>query len=217
MRLSLIGPGDVNYHSKLLGIEKDKWMQELKEIAKVLADAKVEIVLLPDRGVCFEVAKFYKSFNGLRVIGTIPSSDKDFGIAHLKPYIEATIDGKKVFDQFIDTKDWYKQDLTCSLYGDAILLLGLTLGSLGELSYAYYLYKLFIGEKPEVKTIKQKIHLEIRANPPYPTIVYKPFLCNELPKEVEAYIEDKLKSKIYYVNSVEELKEKIEELKRQFD
>jgi hypothetical protein len=34
-------------------------------------------------------------------------------------------------------------------------MLGNSLGSLGELVYAYYLYKLFVGDKPEVKAKKK--------------------------------------------------------------
>ena len=71
-------------------------------------------------------------------------------------YITAELNGQKVFDEFIDTNNWYKQDLTCCIYGDIILMLGNSLGALGELVYAYYLYKLFIGDKPEVKTIREK-------------------------------------------------------------
>jgi hypothetical protein len=37
------------------------------------------------------------------------------------------------------------------LFADKVLFLGTSLGSLGELSLGYYLYKIFKGHKPNVK------------------------------------------------------------------
>ena len=149
LRVNLIGAGDIKFHYfELLKIPEDKFHKQVGDIAKALQESDVEIVLLPDRGVSFEVAKKYKEFDGRRVYGTVPVSDKDFGIGHLKQYIEAEVNSKKVFDEIIDTQNWYKQDLTHCVYGDVVLMLGNSLGSLGELVYGYYLYKLFVGDKP---------------------------------------------------------------------
>ncbi len=215
LRISLIGAGDINYHYfKLLKIDENKFNKELDDIAKVLVEENCEIVLLPDRGVCFEIAKRYKKNCGAKVLGTVPLSDKDFGINHLRPYMEADVNGKKIFDKFIDTDNWYKQDLTCCIFGDAILMLGNSLGSLGELVYGYYLYKLFVGDKPEVKAKKKAIHPETRAGEkiPYSVIVYQPFLKGKLNSEIETYIK-KLNGNVYYVNNSNELKKVLEKLK----
>ena len=139
LRISLIGAGNIQYHYfGLLKIKEEELNKELESISEVLANSGYEIVLLPDRGICFELAKRYQAKGGKKVIGTVPLSDKDFGIKHLQPYMEATINGKKVFDEFIDTNNWYKQDLIHCILGDAILMLGNSLGSLGELVYGYY-------------------------------------------------------------------------------
>jgi hypothetical protein len=218
LRISLIGGRDLGYHySELLGIPRQKLDKEIESISKILADLPLELVLLPDRGISFEVAKLYKRFNGGKVYGTVPVSDNDFGIKHLEPYINAEINGKKVIDKIIDTQNWYKQDLTCCIYGDYILMLGTSLGSLGELVYGYYLYKLFMGEKPEVNVMKKKIHEEVRCGEhlPFGAIVYKPFVKDKLPCEIEEYIK-KLKGNVNYVNNPKELKEKLEKLIKEY-
>ncbi len=202
----MIGAGDVSYHYKeLLKIPEAKFNKHLVKIAKVLAKNS-EIVLLPDRGISFEVAKKYKEFGGSKVVGTIPVSDKTFGTKHLEPFINATVDGKKLFDETIDTDNWYKQDLTHCLFGDVILMLGNTLGSLGELSYGYYLYKLVTGYKPEVKTAIKNIHPDARAGTQtnFSLLVYKPFVKGKLSFEIEEYIK-KMGCKIYYVKNAKEL------------
>jgi hypothetical protein len=218
LRISLIGAGNLKYHySELLKIPEDKLKSEIEKISKTLANLPLEIVLLPDRGISFEIARLYKKFNGKKVYGTVPLSDKNFGIKHLQPYINAEIESKKVIDEIIDTENWYKQDLTCCIFGDYILALGISLGSLGELVYAYYLYKLFMGEKPEVQVMKKKIHPEVRCGEhlPFGVIVYKPLVKEKLPYEIEGYI-NKLDGKIDYVDNPEELKEKLEQLISQF-
>ncbi len=214
LRLSLIGGGDLKYHySDLLKIPEQKLNKEIESISKILADLPLELVLLPDRGISFEIARLYKKFGGRKVYGTVPISDKDFGIKHLQPYINAEIEGKKVIDNIIDTQNWYKQDLTCCIYGDYILMLGTSLGSLGELVYGYYLYKLFMGEKPEVSVMKKKIHEEVRCGEqiPFGVIIYKLFVKDKLPYEIEQYIK-KLKGNVDYVDNPKELKNKLEKL-----
>ncbi|MEM2121578.1 MAG: hypothetical protein QXU20_02900 [Candidatus Woesearchaeota archaeon] len=58
LRVVLIGPGDFNYHYfNLLKISREKFYKQIEEVAKALKEANVEIILVPDRGVSFEVAK----------------------------------------------------------------------------------------------------------------------------------------------------------------
>ena len=129
--------------------------------------------------------------------------------------MDLEVDGKKLFDEFIDTGTWYKQDLTICTFGNVVLMLGNSLGSLGELVNGYYLYKLFKGEKPEVPTMKEKIHPEIRAGDdiPFSVIVYRPFMKGKLHSEIEGYIK-KLGGEIWYVENPKGLGEALEEIKK---
>src|SRR3989339_399762 len=109
MRLSLIGPGDVDFHFKeILNMKKDKFENEIRAIAKAIADSGAEIEILPDKGISFQIAKSYKQQNGKKLIAAIPKSDKTFGIDHLKQFIDEKINNKPLFDEIIDTENWYK-------------------------------------------------------------------------------------------------------------
>ena len=196
MRLVLIGPGSIDKHVLLIGMTEDECKKQIKEIARKIAGH--EIVLLPDKGICMEIAKECKMLLGKKqkIIGTVPIKDKDFGIKHLEQYMDLTVlyDGKeiKIFDKFIDTKDWYRQDMQIGLFGHAIIYLGITLGTMGELSYAYYLYKLSKGKKEGLKISLKKLHPEIVADETdaFITYIYEPFVPEGLPKELEFYIHD---------------------------
>ena len=214
LRVCLIGPGDLEYHyQELLGIPKEKFESELNHIAKALVESSVELVALPDRGVSFEVCKRYKQLGGRKAFATVPTSDTDFGVKHLQPFLESQVNVKKVFDEVIDTTSWYKQDLTHCIFGDVVLMLGNSLGSLGELMHGYYLYKLFVGAKPEVQVMRKKIHLQVRSGERFPfhTIVYNPFLKEKINFEIEHYIR-KTGGALEYVNNPVELHRALEKL-----
>jgi hypothetical protein len=206
LRISLVGPGDVRYHFlELLGMDKAVFDSHLDNIAKAISEH--EIVLLPDNGICYDIATRYKGLNGKRVYGTVPIEDKEFGILHLEPYLNSEMHGKRVFDEILDTHSWYKQDLVHCLFGDCILMLGNSLGAMGEVAYAYYLYKLFSDGKPEVKASKKAIHPKIIAGDrvPFSLIIYSPFFRQSLGYELESYI-NKLGCKVHYVKDADGLK-----------
>lgn len=215
VKLSLVGPGDVKYHyEELLGYPKEKLGSEIENISRVLKDSGSSLEFLPDKGISFEIAKKYKELGGKEVIGTIPKSDKTFGVNHLEEYINHEIDGSPLIDKIIDSGDWFKHDLIKGLFGDAVLYLGSSLGTDTELNGSAYIYKLIQGLKKYVNTPSDKIHSEIRANKnyPYTFFAYSPFLkSGKLPCETEKYIE-KGGINLVYVNSAEELREELENL-----
>lgn len=209
MKIVLIGPGDIDYHfTELLEIPKDKLTKQVLNITKVLVDSESEIVLMPDKGIAFEIALKYKEMRGKKIIATVPKEDKDFGINHLQPYLDSGI-----FNEVIDTNNWFKQDATIGLYGNVILLLGKTLGTIKELTSAFYLYKLFKGYKPEVSVVKEKLNSSAVAGNeiPFTVLVYMPFCKGKLSFEIESYIK-KAQGQVVYIKNPKELKEKLNEL-----
>ena len=170
-----------------------------------MVNSKVEIEFLPDRGVSLEIAKLYKKKGGKKVVGAVPKSDTTFGISHLQQYIEEQVDEKPLFDEIIDSGDWFKHDLIKGLLGNAVLYLGASPGTDGERHYAVYLYKLMQRFKEGVEISGKRIHPEIRAGKNYLVIVYSPFLIDsKLPKEDEAYMK-KFGIKLYYADSPKKL------------
>jgi hypothetical protein len=208
MRVVLIGAGDIEFHYKnLLKLNEEDIDKHTKDIANALVEADAEIVLLPDRGFCLEVAKKYKEIGGKKVIGLVPKSDKKYGITHLKKYMELKINNEFLFDEFINSGDWYSANQTHCLFGENILMLGTSTGTLGELCFGYYVYKLFLGHKVEVEIDMKKHHAEFVAGSriPLDTIIYAPLIIEKLPVEIEKYVE-KFGTKIIYVKNFRELK-----------
>jgi hypothetical protein len=214
MKLSLIGPGEIDFHyMQLLGFKEPELTKQLKAIAKAIAESNAEIILLPDRGVSLEIAKLYRQQKGKKTIAALPASDKTFGIKHLEPYLNLKINKKALFTKVIDTKNWFKHDLIKGLLGNALFYLGDSPGTNGELNYAIYLYKLLSGDKQGVVGAGKYLHPEIKAGTDYTILVYSPFLKNKkLSKELESYIK-KFKIKLIYIKDPYHLKKILSSLK----
>jgi hypothetical protein len=210
MRIVLVGPGDIEFHYfQLLKIQEQRFYSELEQIAQALADSGTEIDLLPDKGVSLEIAKLYRKYRGKRVIATVPESDQTFGVKHLGDYRGLKVDNLPLFDEIIDTGDWFKHDMTKGLFGDAMLYLGNSPGTEIEMSSAVYLYKLLRGLKQYLEITRKKIHPKMVVSDNYSLIVYSPLLIgNKLPKEEEAYL-TKFGINLFYVNDPQELREQL--------
>lgn len=216
LRVCLIGPGDIDYHFfDFLKISQKRFWNHLEQIAKALAESEVEIVLLPDRGVSFEVAKQFRPKSNRQILGTVPFSDSDFGIEHLKPQMGEKIGERNVFDDFIDTGNWYKQDMAICIFGDAVLMLGNSLGTMRDLTAGFYLHKLFSGAKRTIAVLREKIHDEARAGGacPFSVIVYQPFFKEKLGAEIEMHIK-KMGCLIFYAKNAADIKRALAELEQ---
>lgn len=217
MRVCLIGPGNVTFHyHELLNFKEKELTNEIEGIAKALASSNSEIELLPDNGICIEIARKYKEFGGRKVIGSVPLSDNTFGISHLKKYMDEQVNGIKLFDELIDTENWYKQDMIKGLLGDVVLYLGSSPGTDGELNYAAYLYKIIGGKKEGVDVAGKRIHLDVRAGTevPFTVLAYTPFISSKkLGKETEAYCK-KLGITLVYVNNAGGLEKALKKLSK---
>lgn len=214
MRLSLIGPGKIELHyQKFLNISKEKFDREIKEIAKALAESEVEIEFLPDKGISLEIAKLYKQNKGKKVTAVLPKSDKSFGIKHIEPYLNEKINNKPLFDEVIDSENWFKHDLTKALFGNSVLFLGKSPGTELERNGAEYLLYLMKGMKENIQVSLKKLNPEIRADEDYTIFVYSPFILGgKLSKEDELYLKE-YGIKLIYIKNPEELKRELEKFK----
>jgi hypothetical protein len=214
LRIALSGIGDIKYHyHELLKIPEKEFSNHLNQIAKVLSENKNEILLTPSKGVCLEIARKYKQFNGKKVYAVAPLDDKVFGTKHFKENLNINVNGKKLFDETINTDTWYKQHFAFGLFGEVMLMLGASLGTFYEISSAFYVYKIISGNKPDLGVSKKKIHKDIVAGDKFPftLIIYKPFLKQEFPFEIREYIK-KSGGQIFYANDASEIKDILEKL-----
>ena len=123
------------------------------------------------------------------------------------------VNDKLLFDEIIDSGDWFKHDMIKDLLGNAILYLGRSPGTEGERQYAIYLYKLIKGFKGGVEISGKRIHPEIRAGERFSILIYTPFLTDgKFPQEDETYAR-KFGIGLIYIHNASELKKFLKEFK----
>ncbi|MGC9310268.1 MAG: hypothetical protein ACP5E4_00935 [Candidatus Aenigmatarchaeota archaeon] len=151
------------------------------------------------------------------MVATIPKSDREFEIDHLSTTLNLNIGNGPLIDEVIDTKDWYRQDFLQATFGDVLLFLGKSLGSIGEFAFGFYIYRLLSKKKFEVKTRRTGIGTQIRAGKsiPFIAIVYLPFVRECLDYELEAYVK-KVGGRIIYVGNSLELAKVTESLVQEY-
>jgi hypothetical protein len=204
IRVSLIGPGNIKHHyRKLLKISGKKLNSEIKKISKALVDSKSELAIVPDRGICLEVAREFKKNNGKKIYGIVPKDDKKYGIKHLKKYLEE----KNLIDNEINSGTWQEQLFNLCLYGDICICLGLSVGSNAELLASFYR----LNKLTKFKKDPSKIDKEIKANKniKFTYLIYLPFLkSKKLPKEIESYFKES-KINLIYIKNAKHLKKEL--------
>jgi hypothetical protein len=158
MRISIIGAGDISKISRHSSLSEVQVKKLIKDIGIFLAKKQVELVILPSRGIPYEVAKIYKQHNGKKVIGLIPRSDTRYGIGHIKEYLS-------IADEQIDIGNWYTLNGEIVAYGDVCICVGYSPGVATEIGMLKYHYKY----------LKSKTKL----------VIFKNTISQKLPKEVE--------------------------------
>lgn len=176
MKITIIGSGNIDSIHRNTGISKKGLGELLEDSAKLLANLRAEIIILPARGIPYEFAKLYKKYGGKKVIGVIPSKCPFYG-KYTKQIIGPYED---VLDEKIKFDSWYDVDGNIATLGDFSLCFGLSVGVMAEISEMKYnlIYK------------KKKTRL----------IVFRSTISKKLHKEVERDIRP------IYIKSADELK-----------
>jgi hypothetical protein len=157
MKVSVLGSGDILKICKYGKMKKRDINNLLEGIGKILAKYRVEIVIIPDRGVPYIVAKFYKKYGGTKVIGLIPPGKDKFGIEHIKPQLH-------IVDEKIKVPSWYHADGEVAASGDIALCVGFSPGVMRDIA-ALKFHRKFLGNKTKLvifnNTISSRLHPEV--------------------------------------------------------
>jgi len=163
VRIGIIGTGDIDIIHRYTKTSKKKLEKLLEDVAKLVADLRAEIIILPARGIPYEFAKLYKKFGGKKVYGLIPAKCPFYN-KKTKYIIGAYLD---VIDKKINFNSWYDVDGNIATLGDYTLCFGLSAGTLAEISLMKHnlLYKkrktkLIIFEN----TISRRLHEEVEED-----------------------------------------------------
>lgn len=130
MRIGLIGPS----RFEKVGVKKEKIDKILEFIGENIAKSEHEVVITPSPGLPYETAKYYKEHGGKNIIGIAPLDDREFGIRHIREQM-------KILDKRINGGTWYSCPMRLIQNSDLLICLGLSAGTLIEISMIKYAIK----------------------------------------------------------------------------
>lgn len=185
VKVVLLGPGDISKIWRYTEISEEEVRNIIIDFGKFLAENKFEVVLVPSRGIHYEIAKVYKEAGGPKVIGVVPKGDKRFGIRHIEEHLPIADEVITRIESVSDKEiNWYDLNGEIASMGDVAVCFGISSGALIDMAMLYYHYK-YLGSTT-------------------PLLVLKPFVEGNIPKPIE----DDLKY-MEYAENVEDLKTKL--------
>jgi len=160
MKVSILGAGDISKIHRYSKLSEEEVKKLIQDLGKFLAKKQVELVIVPARGIPYEVAKVYKANNGKKVIGAIPKDDKDYGVMHIKEYLH-------IADEQFNIGDWYDLNGRIAAQGDIAICLGLSGGAICDIAMLKYHYK-YLNNKTQLyifeNTLSQKLPKELEED-----------------------------------------------------
>lgn len=157
MKVSVLGAGERSKILKYADLSEPELDSLIEETGRLLARMGAELVILPARGVPYEVAKAYKKAGGEKVTGLVPRSDKKYGMEHIKGYLS-------IADEEVNVGSWYDLNGEIASYGDAAVCIGLSPGALLDICFMKY-HKKYLGSKTLLvvfrNTVSQRLPMEV--------------------------------------------------------
>ena len=149
MKVSILGAGDISKIHRHSGTSENKLKKLIEDLGKFLAEKNVEVVIVPARGIPYEVAKIYKENKGKKVIGLVPKEDKRYGIMHIKDYLH-------IMDEEVNIGNWYDLNGEVAGYGDVAICVGMSGGAMCDVCMLKYHHK-YLGSKTKLIVFKNTI------------------------------------------------------------
>src|SRR3989338_6154628 len=99
MKLSIIGSSSKDTILKNSKISQEDLNALISQLGTYAASLAAELIIVPDEGIPFEVAKAYKDAGGHQLVGIVPLWDKKFGIEHIREFLS-------ILDKKVDVQSW---------------------------------------------------------------------------------------------------------------
>jgi hypothetical protein len=162
MKISLLGAGDVSKISRYTSMQEPVLNKLIDDLAELFVEKQAELVIIPNRGIPLEIAKKYKEKSGKKILGVIPTQDKDYGLSHIKEFLS-------VVDEKLDVDSWYDADGKIAAFGDTCLTIGMSPGVIRALTALKFHYKYRKSKTKLIifrNTLSKELHKEIEEEIP---------------------------------------------------
>jgi len=153
MKIGISGPVNIDKFCKILNLDKDKYLEKIKEFVSDLAKSDNEIVIVPHKNsTAHIIAQEYKKNNGKKIISIIPKEDDEFGLSWMD---------LDIHDELVNSKTWRNVPEELDTTSDILIAFGLGAGTLVEIGQTkwfkvdkIYIVKDFISQKLPSESVR---------------------------------------------------------------
>lgn len=186
LKISIIGPTNIQKLSKLTKKPVSFFLQKAEKIGKFLAENECELWINSDRGMTENIAKSYKKNKGKKLVILYPGRAEPWPNKHATPC-------KKYADKLKKELNWFWANYNVVALPDICICVGLSAGALSELAYIKWNCQLKRGNLKRLIGIRELLR------------------GKKLPPEIEVDV----KKILVYINKVKELKQLLEKFSRE--
>lgn len=177
LKVSIIGPTNIQKLSRLTEKPAGFYILKAKEIGKILAGIECELWVNSDKGMAASIASSYKKSGGKKLVILYPAKGEPWPNKHARPYI-------KYADELRREPNWFWTNYNVTALPDVCICVGLSAGTLSELAYIKWNHQLKRGKLKKLIAIKELLR------------------DKKLPPEIEVDV----KKILVYLGKTEELK-----------
>lgn len=142
MRVGIIGPTNIGQLAQFLGRTQEVLTERAALVGQILAEAGKELWVNADGGMLYAVAQSYKKHGGKNLVMLLPQKGIPWPIDHAKPYA-------KIADELRRPQDWFAANLEVVSEPELCVCVGLSAGTMSELSYIRWNVQLLENCKPK--------------------------------------------------------------------
>ena len=157
MKVSILGCGETSNIWNHGRISEKQARKLIADLGTFLAATGAEIIIVPARGVPYEVALAYRKAGGKKIIGLVPANDKVYGTGHIREFMH-------IIEEKINVGTWHDLNGVIASKGDFAVCLGLSCGAMLDMSFLKYRRK-YLGNTTKliifINTISARLHPEI--------------------------------------------------------
>ncbi|OHA70536.1 MAG: hypothetical protein A3D64_01605 [Candidatus Wildermuthbacteria bacterium RIFCSPHIGHO2_02_FULL_49_9] len=126
--VGVIGPTDISQLAQFLGRSQEILVERGALVGQILAETGKELLVTADGGMLQAVAESYKDHGGEKLVMLLPLPGDLWSIEHAEPYAV-------IADEVRRPADWIRANLEVVSTPELCVCVGLSAGTMAELSY----------------------------------------------------------------------------------
>ncbi len=148
LKIGVIGPTNVQKLTRLTRKPANFFLKRARQIGRILADIGAELWVNSDQGMLVGVIRGYREARGKKIVILWPRKSEPWPRDHAKHYV-------KYADFVRKEPNWFWTNYNVVALPDICVCVGLSAGTLSELAYIKWNYKLKRGRLKRLVVIKE--------------------------------------------------------------